>query len=574
MRRRAVIRAVPWVIAVILAAWIPAHWADSALAAARGGAARPPRGGQRGPDRPGGGHANRDDRDNRADNDAGGGGRWRPGIRRVFVREPAPDILRRLSEQTLARLLADGWSALRAGEPEAAAAAFLDALQVKGDCAEAALGLAMANACASNWKPAQTMLERLAGDASLPAPVVRMATYNLAALHARQNQPGRAILLLHRKLEAAAAPDELFLRAQMSLVARLSDSERKTLAILPAVLKTIDQHKEKAAAARTGQTLWGLAWVSRADAERLRAAGTPEVYARELPFILPDGSTMPLKGQKPPVNELHPDWAAARIAPALAALPPRAASPPGSPAAPAAPPDNTVATPAAPAVPAVPAAPASPAAPPPSPAAPAPALAVPDVPAAVRTAPPTVTLRGAAFAVAPDRALTWSGLVAGAARVTVAAPGDGKPHPAEVVAIDTRAGLALLKIERGGMAPMAIAPAARPGEICAATFARPTVFQPIPELLAGNLVNSAGKWTARLETHPRVPGGPVVDFDGNVLGILIAARTDPADRLPVIPAEVIRQFCAAHQVQPTARTAGDVQDCVLEVEATRTTAAD
>lgn len=118
------------------------------------------------------------------------------------------------------------------------------------------------------------------------------------------------------------------------------------------------------------------------------------------------------------------------------------------------------------------------------------------------------------------------------------------------------------------MSPMAIAASARAQDVCAAAFVRPTVFQPAPELLPGQLVHSAGRWTARLEAHPRTAGGPVVDFDGNVLGMLVAQRSDAIDRLAVIPAEIIRKFCAAH-LTVAEQTVGDVQDCVLELEAVR-----
>ena len=127
---------------------------------------------------------------------------------------------------------------------------------------------------------------------------------------------------------------------------------------------------------------------------------------------------------------------------------------------------------------------------------------------------------------------------------------DGNVYEATLLASDPSAGLALIKVEGGHFAPLALADSVRPGAVTVAAFSKPSVFGPEVQMLRGELAGQPAQpgqpatLGLRVGTHPRSAGSPLVNDKGQVVAVLTANRDDPLSHLPVAGVDVVRKFLA------------------------------
>lgn len=469
--------------------------------------------------------------------------------------------------ERVTKLLEEGYMDLRAGDADAALDAFSDVLDLKSDSGDAKLGVGLAHALQEKWTLAAGQFETASRDKAQE----RLAIYNQAVVYVRMNQKPRAIAVLHKYLAAHVdLVDEMVLNAQASLIIPMDDAQRKTIGLIPNVLRVMDQ-QDKVLAERkyTGQERWGITWVPTGLVARFRKAGGTPPYMVTLPFVLPDESAMPDKTGKTPDNDLLPEVAALLAQKWIAWIDPNLARQMSSGAVASSGASGGATPTTRPTVVATgatrPALPTttevamggqngpSTTQPTTQPAAPGPAVA---------------TIRGAAFAVTPELLITTQRLIANASSITLTDV-DGITSEAEVAATDPITGLAMLKVPGGKFHAMPLADACRSGPVGVACFSRAVLFNPELSILRGDLAGAGGgKFTLRMATHPRSPGCPVIDEKGNVLALVSASREDPMEKLPVIPIDAIRRFCSG-RVPPTAVGSPDPQDCVVQVTVLR-----
>ncbi len=427
------------------------------------------------------------------------------------------------------QLVEEGFAALKNGDSDEAMGKFDDALQLRPFHGKATLGMALAKAANKNLVACQSGLDT-AADKYKGNP--HTISYDSAIVAWRLANRGRALLLLNKYLvENKPKVDEMMLNAQLSLMIALTDAERKAVSALPAFQKTAEQALATLAAAHAGEDRWGLEWLPKADVEKLKASGEKPRFPSDLPLLLPDDSPLPDKGQHAQANPLLPHEAKMPPADALAGGS-GAGEKPAEPQSQNAPPAK---------------------------------VAVPAGPAKSQE-PTTLTVRGAAFAVASDLLVTSSRLVAGAVSIEIQSIDTGSA-PATVVAIDADLGLALLKAERGNYGPIALADSFRTGPAAVAAFVKPGVFQPQLELLRGELSGSADKPSLRMSQHPRTMGSPVVDAMGKLLAMVAAQRDEAPAALSVVGVAAVRQFLTGKT--KFAAQSGDPGTAVVEVHVTR-----
>jgi tetratricopeptide (TPR) repeat protein len=504
----------------------------------------------------------------------GHGGGMKGGWKGGNYQKPKPTVdpkkLQEELDKKVKKFVADGFSALRAGDTAAAFEAFSDALQLNPNAPDAHLGMGLTRAAKANYSGAQTELEtamRLKADP-------RLTLYDLAIAYVRAGSIGRAAVLLNRHLAETKPPEELIINAQLALLSTLDEKQKKQIAVLPDLLKTLSNANLTLASAKhAGMVRWGLSWVSSGEVQQNRASGKKEIFPARLPFLLPGDFALPEAGQPAiAANVLFPDDGGAPAAEPVAVKEPAAAK---EDAKPAAEPDAVAsAKPSGPfklggsgadtsaATPDVPAAPGRGSAGPSVANVNPPAIAPSSV-----SSPVTRTVRGAAFAVGPDLLLTAARLLTNAREIQLQDE-QGKRTDATVVAVDEQTGVALIRARGAAFKPMALADAAKAGPVGVAAFVKPSVFNPDLNVITGQLIGPADKLALRCSVHPRSAGSPFFDENGRVLGLVVAARDDSLEHLPVVTVEVIRQF-AQGRFEPASTTTGEPADSVVEMTVTR-----
>jgi hypothetical protein len=107
-------------------------------------------------------------------------------------------------------------------------------------------------------------------------------------------------------------------------------------------------------------------------------------------------------------------------------------------------------------------------------------------------------------------------------------------------------GLALLRVKGQRLAYLNLATAFTGGPIHCPAFPEVSVFGANLETLTGRaLAPQEDGWKIALLKHPRLPGAPILDDGGSVVGIEIGDRDDPYDRLPALSFKKIKEFLAA-----------------------------
>lgn len=208
----------------------------------------------------------------------------------------------------------------------------------------------------------------------------------------------------------------------------------------------------------------------------------------------------------------------------------------------------------------------------------APDVALTTNPAVAQTEPSVLKIRGEAhscqkmlegtgFVVAPSRVMTNAHVVAGSDTVTVEA--DGQPYDATVVSFDPQADISILAVPDLPPPPLTFAEApARPdtdaivlGYPGGGGFdATPARIREIIELNGPDIYQrttvTREVYTIRGTVRQGNSGGPLIDVDGNVLGVVFGAAVDDADTGFVLTAnEVARQLTKIGDTAPVSTEA-------------------
>jgi hypothetical protein len=171
-------------------------------------------------------------------------------------------------------------------------------------------------------------------------------------------------------------------------------------------------------------------------------------------------------------------------------------------------------------------------------------------------APPskrTFSRSATGFAVGPDLILTTAAAVKGAGRVVVEIPG---AQPLEATVERTGAeGLALLRVKGQRVSYLNLATQFAGGNVQCPAFPEVSVFGVTLESIGGkaNKPQDEG-WKVALNKHPRLPGAPLLDESGNLVGIEMGDREDVRDRLPALPLGRILAFLGGDAPQQRCAT--------------------
>ncbi|HEY7119963.1 MAG TPA: trypsin-like peptidase domain-containing protein, partial [Tepidisphaeraceae bacterium] len=147
----------------------------------------------------------------------------------------------------------------------------------------------------------------------------------------------------------------------------------------------------------------------------------------------------------------------------------------------------------------------------------------------------------AGFAVAPDLFLTASSAVEGARTVRIEIP-NALPLDATVERTGPE-GLALLRVKGQKLSYLNLSTAFAGGAVTCPAFPEISVFGVSIESIRGHAAAPKDQgWKVALGKHPRLPGSPLLDTSGNLVGIELGDREDLYDRLPALSATKIQGF--------------------------------
>ncbi|MBV8929918.1 MAG: acid resistance serine protease MarP, partial [Mycobacteriaceae bacterium] len=164
-------------------------------------------------------------------------------------------------------------------------------------------------------------------------------------------------------------------------------------------------------------------------------------------------------------------------------------------------------------------------------------------------------LEGTGFVIAPNRVMSNAHVVAGSNSVTVATS-DGQEYDASVVSYDPDADISILEVPSLSAAPLSFSdPSARTGTDAlvlgypgGGTFvATPARIREIIELNGPDIYRTKNVtrevYTIRGTVRQGNSGGPLIDMNGRVLGVVFGAAVDDPDTGFVLTAkEVSRQM--------------------------------
>ncbi len=173
-------------------------------------------------------------------------------------------------------------------------------------------------------------------------------------------------------------------------------------------------------------------------------------------------------------------------------------------------------------------------------------------------------LEGTGFVLSPDRVMTNAHVVAGANSVTVEA--SGNPYDATVVSYDPTVDIAILAVPNLPPGPLAFAsaPAKSGTEAIVMGYpggggfvATPARIRELIELSGPDIYRTATVnrevYTVRASVEQGNSGGPLIDLDGNVLGVVFGAAVDDNDTGFVLTAkEVAAQLANIGDTAPVA----------------------
>jgi S1-C subfamily serine protease len=156
---------------------------------------------------------------------------------------------------------------------------------------------------------------------------------------------------------------------------------------------------------------------------------------------------------------------------------------------------------------------------------------------------------GSGFPVGPGMVLTNAHVVAGTTGTTVKSPA-GRSLPAHVVLFDSQRDVAILYVPRLALAPLPEAGAGQGTQGAAIGYPGGGGEQVSPAVVNGQ-VRAEGRdiygqrlvvrsiWFIQAKVEPGNSGGPLVDLNGNVIGVIFAASTSsPGQAYALTDAEV------------------------------------
>jgi S1-C subfamily serine protease len=159
-------------------------------------------------------------------------------------------------------------------------------------------------------------------------------------------------------------------------------------------------------------------------------------------------------------------------------------------------------------------------------------------------------LEGSGFVLSPDRVMTNAHVVAGANSVTVEA--SGNPYDATVVSYDPTVDIAILSVPNLPPGPLAFAttPATSGTEAIVMGYpggggfaATPARVRELIELNGPDIYRSATinreVYTVRASVEQGNSGGPLIDLNGKVLGVVFGAAVDDNDTGFVLTAKEV-----------------------------------
>jgi S1-C subfamily serine protease len=173
-------------------------------------------------------------------------------------------------------------------------------------------------------------------------------------------------------------------------------------------------------------------------------------------------------------------------------------------------------------------------------------------------------LEGSGFVLSPDRVMTNAHVVAGANSVTVEA--SGNPYDATVVSYDPTVDIAILAVPNLPAGPLAFAnaPVTSGTEAVVMGYpggggfvATPARIRELIELNGPDIYRSATinreVYTVRASVEQGNSGGPLIDLNGQVLGVVFGAAVDDNDTGFVLTAkEVATQLAQIGDTAPVA----------------------
>jgi S1-C subfamily serine protease len=173
-------------------------------------------------------------------------------------------------------------------------------------------------------------------------------------------------------------------------------------------------------------------------------------------------------------------------------------------------------------------------------------------------------LEGSGFVLSPDRVMTNAHVVAGADSVTVDA--SGKPFNATVVSYDPTVDIAILSVPNLPTGPLAFANAPATSGTQAIVMgypgggsfvATPARIRELIELSGPDIYRNATVnrevYTVRASVEQGNSGGPLIDLNGQVLGVVFGAAVDDNDTGFVLTAkEVAAQLAHIGDTAPVA----------------------
>lgn len=170
---------------------------------------------------------------------------------------------------------------------------------------------------------------------------------------------------------------------------------------------------------------------------------------------------------------------------------------------------------------------------------------------------------GSGFAISPDLIVTNAHVVAGTTRTTVSTS-DGRSRPASVVVFDPQRDVAVLRAPNHGLTPLTIDDGGpgTPGAVIGYPGGGPLRVSPA---VAQRRLTARGRdiyndrivqreiWIVSAQVRPGNSGGPLVDEQGRLLGVLFAASVSEPDQAYALTAD---------EVAPDVEQAADSQQAI------------
>ena len=172
-----------------------------------------------------------------------------------------------------------------------------------------------------------------------------------------------------------------------------------------------------------------------------------------------------------------------------------------------------------------------------------------------------------AFAIDKTRLISSADVVGQVTQVRMV-DSQGQPFSAHVTARQDQLVLLELDAGQGGFyGYLNLAESFPGGPVQCACVPQESVFGPQPVMLSGQAVASPreGQWAVSLADHPRLAGSPLLDAQGQVVGVVVAKRDDLRTHLPTVSLAQLREFLTAQSALPAAPSGRPDPMNVLEV---------